>query len=156
MPSDNNNQKTAEPIRLSREEIMINYELTDLLIELEEIQQDLFVNRARGQQVADLLDYYEIPPELYALRQEPLNGRPCGQNRRKVACFNFGLVTDALQPRFIECLFMIGHSPEFISEGLGEDIAVIAGSLRKLVDDNRARKAAELRRNPQRFRVVNA
>lgn len=133
---------------------MIDYELTDLLIELEEIQQDLFINMARGQQVADLLAFYDIPAELYGLRQEPREGRPEGQNRRKVACFNFGLVSEAIKPRFIECLFMIGHSPEFISEGLGEDIRHIAESLRALVDDSRARKAAELRRNPQRFRVV--
>ena len=32
---------------------MIDYELTDLLIELEEIQQDRFLNKARGQQVVD-------------------------------------------------------------------------------------------------------
>lgn len=135
---------------------MIDYELTDLLIELEEIQQDLFVNMARGQQVADLLDFYEIPPQLYSLRQEPREGRPIGQNRRKVACFNFGLVSESAKPKFIECLFMIGHSPEFISEGLGEDIRHVAESLRKLVDDSRTKKAAELRKNPQRFRVVTA
>ena len=35
---------------------MIDYELTDLLIELEEIQQNQSFNLARGQQVADLLD----------------------------------------------------------------------------------------------------
>ena len=54
---------------------MIDYELTDLLIELEEIQQDQSFNLARGQQVADLLDFYEIPSEFYTLKQEPANGR---------------------------------------------------------------------------------
>ncbi len=134
---------------------MIDYELTDLLIELEEIQQHMFLNRARGQQVADLLSFYEIPEHLYTLKQEPQEGRPEGQNRRKIACFNFGLVTEEEAPRFIECLFMIGHSPEFISEGLGEDITHVADTLRKIVDESRAKKAAELRKNPQRFRLVS-
>ncbi|MCG8312741.1 MAG: hypothetical protein MI976_05945 [Pseudomonadales bacterium] len=135
---------------------MIDYELTDLLIELEEIQQNQSFNLARGQQVADLLDFYEIPPELYSLKQEPANGRPPEQCRRKIACFNFGLVTPAHQKRLIECLFMIGHSPEFIAEALGEDIRYIAETLSKMVEDNRAQKAAELRKNPQRFRLVKA
>ena len=54
---------------------MIDYELTDLLIELEEIQQDRFLNLARGQQVVDLLAFYHIPESLFILRQEPQNGR---------------------------------------------------------------------------------
>lgn len=135
---------------------MIDYELTDLLIELEEIQQNQSFNLARGQQVADLLDFYEIPPELYSLKQEPANGRPPEQCRRKIACFNFGLVTSELHPRFVECLFMIGHSPEFIAEALGEDIRYIAEMLSQMVEDKRAQKAAELRKNPQRFRLVKA
>lgn len=135
---------------------MIDYELTDLLIELEEMQQELFIHRARGQQVADLLEYYKIPEGLYSLKQEPQEGRPEGQNRRKIACFNFGMVTEEMKPQFIECLYMIGHSPEFICEGLGDDIGHIAESLRKLVDDSRAKRAAELRKNPQRFRLISS
>lgn len=134
---------------------MIDYELTDLLIELEEIQQNQSFNLARGQQVADLLDFFEIPPELYSLKQEPPNGRPPEQCRRKIASFNFGLVTPNQHKQFIECLFMIGHSPEFIAEALGEDIRYVAEMLSKMVEDNRAQKAAELRRNPQRFRIVS-
>lgn len=135
---------------------MIDYELTDLLIELEEIQQDQSLNLARGQQVADLLDFYEIPPEYYTLKQEPPNGRPPEQCRRKIASFNFGLVTEEHHRRFIECLFMIGHSPEFIAEALGEDIRYIAEMLSQMVDDKRSQRAAELRKNPQRFRLVKA
>ena len=134
---------------------MIDYELTDLLIELEEIQQNQSFNLARGQQVADLLDFYDIPAELYSLKQEPPNGRPPEQCRRKIACFNFGLVTPNQHKPFIECLFMIGHSPEFIAEALGEDIRYVAEMLSRMVEDNRAQKAAELRKNPQRFRLVN-
>lgn len=133
---------------------MIDYELTDLLIELEEIQQDQSFNLARGQQVADLLDFYEIPSEFYTLKQEPANGRPPEQCRRKIACFNFGLVTSQHHKHFIECLFMIGHSPEFIAEALGEDIRYVAEMLSRMVDDKRAQRAAELRKNPQRFRLV--
>ena len=51
---------------------------------------------------------------------------------------------------------MIGHSPEFISEALGEDIRSVAESLRSVVDENRARRAADLRNNPQRFRLVKS
>ncbi len=135
---------------------MIDYELTDLLIELEEIQQDRFLNLARGQQVVDLLAFYNIPESLYVLRQEPQNGREPHQCRRKIAIFNFALITDEQKAPLIECLFMIGHSPEFIAEALGEDIRFVAESLRKVVDDNRARRAAELRNNPQRFRLVKS
>lgn len=133
---------------------MIDYELTDLLIELEEIQQDRFLNLARGQQVLDLLQFYNIPEHLYSLRQEPQNGREPHQCRRKIAIFNFAQITDELRQPLIECLFMIGHSPEFIAEAMGEDIRTVAESLRKVVDDSRARRAAELRANPQRFRLV--
>lgn len=135
---------------------MIDYELTDLLIELEEIQQDRFLNLARGQQVIDLLSFYNIPEQLYVLRQEPQNGREPHQCRRKIAVFNFALATDATKKPLIECLFMIGHSPEFIAEAMGEDIRDIAESLRKVVDDSRARRASELRNNPQRFRLVKS
>ena len=135
---------------------MIDYELTDLLIELEEIQQDQSLNLARGQQVADLLAFYEIPEELYTLKQEPPNGRPPEQCRRKIASFNFGLVSTEHHKHFIECLFMIGHSPEFIAEALGEDIRYVAEMLSRMVDDKRAQRAAELRKNPQRFRLVKA
>ena len=133
---------------------MIDYELTDLLIELEEIQQDRFLNLARGQQVVDLLEFYHIPEALYILRQEPQNGREPHQCRRKIAVFNFAMITEETRSALIECLFMIGHSTEFIAEAIGEDIRSIAQSLRKVVDDNRARHAAELRNNPQRFRLV--
>ncbi len=135
---------------------MIDYELTDLLIELEEIQQDRFLNKARGQQVLDLLSFYDIPQSLYVLKQEPQNEREPHQCRRKIALFNFALITPEQKERVIECLFMIGHSPEFISEALGEDIRSIAESLRSVVDQNRATRAAELRRNPQRFRLVKS
>lgn len=135
---------------------MIDYELTDLLIELEEIQQDRFLNKARGQQVMDLLDFYEIPQSLYRLQQEPQNGRDPHQCRRKIALFNFAQVTPEIKAQLIECLFMIGHSPEFIAEALGEDIRAVAESLRSIVDDNRAQKASDLRKNPQRFRLVKA
>ena len=135
---------------------MIDYELTDLLIELEEIQQDRFLNKARGQQVVDLLEFYDIPESLFILKQEPQNGREPHQCRRKIALFNFAQVTPELRPKLIECVFMIGHSPEFISEALGEDIRSVAESLRSVVDENRARRAADLRNNPQRFRLVKS
>lgn len=135
---------------------MIDYELTDLLIELEEIQQDRFLNLARGQQVVDLLTFYNIPEDLYTLKQEPQNGRQPHQCRRKIAVFNFAMIPDELKTQLIECLFMIGHSPEFIAEAMGEDIRFVAESLRKVVDDSRARRAAELRNNPQRFRLVKS
>ena len=135
---------------------MIDYELTDLLIELEEIQQDRFLNKARGQQVVDLLAFYDIPESLYVLRQEPQNGRDPHQCRRKIALFNFAMVKTDFKPQLIECLFMIGHSPEFIAEALGDDIRAVAESLRSVVDENRAKKAADLRKNPQRFRLVKS
>ncbi len=135
---------------------MIDYELTDLLIELEEIQQDRFLNKARGQQVVDLLAFYDIPETLYILRQEPQNGRDPHQCRRKIALFNFAMVKTDFKPQLIECLFMIGHSPEFIAEALGDDIRAVAESLRSVVDENRAKKAADLRKNPQRFRLVKS
>ena len=135
---------------------MNDYELTDLLIELEEIQQDRFLNKARGQQVVDLLAFYDIPQSLYILRQEPQNGRDPHQCRRKIALFNFALVKPDFKPQLIECLFMIGHSPEFIAEALGDDIRAVAESLRSVVDENRAKKAADLRNNPQRFRLVKS
>ena len=133
---------------------MIDYELTDLLIELEEIQQDRFLNKARGQQVMDLLSFYEIPEELYVLKQEPQNEQEPHQRRRKIALFNFAKVPEASKGRFIECLFMVGHSPEFIAEAMGEEIRSVAESLRSLVDETRAKRAADLRQNPQRFRLV--
>ncbi|MAR91077.1 MAG: hypothetical protein SV765_09865 [Pseudomonadota bacterium] len=135
---------------------MIDYELTDLLIELEEIQQDRFLNKARGQQVMDLLAFYEIPEDLYVIRQEPQNGREPHQRRRKIALFNFAQVPPEIQSQLIECLFMIGHSPEFIAEAMGEDIRSVAESLRSVVDENRAQRAADLRKNPQRFRLVKS
>ena len=133
---------------------MIDYELTDLLIELEEIQQDRFLNKARGQQVLDLLEFYQIPESLYTLKQEPQNGREPHQRRRKIALFNFAGIPEDSKEKVIECLFMIGHSPEFIAEAMGEDIRAIAEALRSVVDENRARRAADLRKNPQRFRLV--
>jgi len=135
---------------------MIDYELTDLLIELEEIQQDRFLNKARGQQVKDLLDFYDIPESLYILKQEPQNGREPHQCRRKIALFNFAQITQDIGPRIVECLFMIGHSPEFIAEALGQDIRSVAESLRSVVDETRAQRAADLRKNPQRFRLVKS
>ncbi|AUM11672.1 hypothetical protein [Ketobacter alkanivorans] len=135
---------------------MIDYELTDLLIELEEIQQDRFLNKARGQQVVDLLAFYDIPESLYELRQEPQNGREPHQCRRKIALFNFAHVPPEFKVQLIECLFMIGHSPEFIAEAMGEDIRAVAESLRSVVDENRARRASDLRKNPQRFRLVKS
>jgi len=143
-------------VAIPLEGAMIDYELTDLLIELEEIQQDRFLNKARGQQVVDLLAFYEIPESLYILKQEPQNGREPHQCRRKIALFNFAHVPEELKTRLIECLFMIGHSPEFISEAMGEDIRAVAESLRSVVDENRAKRAADLRNNPQRFRLVKS
>lgn len=134
---------------------MIDYELTDLLIELEEIQQDRFLNKARGQQVLDLLEFYHMPESLYVLKQEPQNGREPHQCRRKIALFNFAGIPENIKERVIECLFMIGHSPEFIAEAMGEDIRAIAEALRSVVDENRAKRAADLRKNPQRFRLVS-
>ncbi|PCJ45941.1 MAG: hypothetical protein COA99_03620 [Moraxellaceae bacterium] len=139
-----------------RSYLVIDFELTDLLIELEDIQQQKFLNLARGQQVTDLLDFYEMPQNLYTLKQEPANGRPPEQCRRKIACFNFGLVNDDIKTKFIECLYLIGHTPEFISEGLGEDIRFVAESLRQVVDEARTLRASALRKNPQRFRLVAA
>lgn len=133
---------------------MIDFELTDLLIELEEIQRERILHLARGREVADLLNFYEIPAHLYALKQEPAAGRPEEQRRRKIALFNFGMVTEDVKPRLIECLFMIGHAPDFIGEALGEDIRVVAQTLRNVVDEMRAQRATELRQNPQRFRLV--
>lgn len=134
---------------------MIDFELTDLLIELEEIQRERILHLARGREVADLLDFYEIPTHLYSLKQEPASGRPEDQRRRKIALFNFGMVTEDIKSRLIECLFMIGHAPDFIGEALGEDIRAVAQTLRNVVDDMRAQRATELRKNPQRFRLVS-
>ena len=106
--------------------------------------------------MADLLNFYEIPAHLYALKQEPAAGRPEEQRRRKIALFNFGMVTEDVKPRLIECLFMIGHAPDFIGEALGEDIRVVAQTLRNVVDEMRAQRATELRKNPQRFRLVTS
>ena len=135
---------------------MIDYELTDLIIELEDIQQQQFLNVARGKQAAYLLDFYDMTPHLYSLKQEPANGRPEEQCRRKIACFNFGLVDNNLKTKFIECLYMIGHTPEFISEGLGEDIRFVAESLRQVIDEVRTKRASDLRQNPQRFRLITS
>ena len=133
---------------------MPDHELTELLIELERIQTERFQTKARGQQAADLLAYYNIPETLYLLKQEPANGRPENRRRRKVAVFNFGLVTEDIQDNFIECLFMIGYTPDFISDCLGEDVKTIAQALISVVYETRTQKATELRKNPQRFRLV--
>jgi len=134
---------------------MIDYELTDLLIELEDIQQLNFLGMARGRQVAELLEFYKLPKHLYSLKQESLNEHEPDRSRRTIACFNFGLVTDELKGDFIECLYMVGFNPEFISEGLGEDIRDIAESLRQVIDKARTRRASELRKNPQKFRLIH-
>lgn len=135
---------------------MIDYDLTDLLIELEEIQTNRCTYVARGQQAADLLEFYKIPSHLYSLSQEPDHERPADQRRRKVARFNFAAVTPDVQKAFIECLFMIGHSTEFIAEALGEDLRYVAEVLHSLVETTRSEHAAELRKNPQRFRLVTS
>lgn len=133
---------------------MSDFELTDLLIELEELQRDSLQEMARGRELRDLLSFYEIPDRLFSLKSEPAHGRDDGQARRTIALFNFGLVEDAHKPALIECLFMMGHSPDFISEALGETIRHVAESLREMVQQHRARKAALLRENPQRFRLL--
>jgi len=134
---------------------VIDNELTDLLIELEDIQQLNFLGLARGKQLAELLVFYKLPKHLYTLKQEPLNEHTPEHGRRTIACFNFGLVTDELKIDFVECLYMIGFSPEFISEGLGEDIRDIAETLRQVADNARTRRASELRKNPQNFRLIH-
>lgn len=133
---------------------MADFELTDLLIELEEMQRDSLQEVARGRELSDLLSFYDIPRHLYTLKAEPSNGRDDGQARRTIALFNFGMVEDTQKPALIECLFMMGHSPDFISEALGETIRHVAESLREMVQQHRARRAAQLRENPQRFRLL--
>ena len=133
---------------------MADFELTDLLIELEEIQRDRLQDLARGRELEDLLGFYEIPAHLYSIKPEPSRGRDDGLARRSIALFNFGLVEDLHKPALIECLFMMGHTPDFISEALGETIRHVAESLRGMVYEHRARRAASLRENPQRFRLL--
>jgi hypothetical protein len=131
---------------------MSDFELTDLLIELEEIQRDPASSLARGRELADILALYDIPTHLYTLKTEaPAHDVP---GRRTLALFNFGLVEAKHRSSLVECLFMIGHSPEFISEAMGESIHSVVNSLKSLVKQHRAQKAAELRDNPQRFRLV--
>ncbi len=90
-------------------------ELTDLLLELESIQRDRTQNLARGTELQDILQLYEIPRQLYTLRIEaPLSG----EARRTVALFNFGLVEEQHKSALIECLFALGYSPDFISNAL--------------------------------------
>lgn len=133
---------------------MINYELTDQLIELENIQRDRFLYRARGQQATEILEHYEIPKELYVLKKESACEENPERNRRTLVCFNFGLIEEKDKARVIECLFFLGHSPEFIAEAMGEELKFIANALCQVIQENRAKKAAELRANPTKFRLV--
>ena len=47
-------------------------------------------------------------------------------------------------------------APERPDPAAADRAAEVAESLRKVVDDSRARRAAELRNNPQRFRLVKS
>lgn len=134
---------------------MINYELTDQLIELESIQRDFILNRARGQVATELLDHYKIRPELYCLAKETVEEGEDHSGRRTIVRFNFGQVTDGERDNLIECLFFLGHSPDFISEAMGINIKTVAQALCKVIQENRAKKAAKLRANPQRFRLIS-
>jgi len=133
---------------------MINYELTDQLIELEQIQRDRLLSRARGQQAAEILAHYDIPEALYCLKQESEDPENPERNRRILVCFNFGLVEPADIPRVIECLFFLGHTPEFIAEALGEELKMVAGCLCRVIQETRAKRAAALRENPTKFRLI--
>lgn len=132
----------------------MNYELTDQLIELENIQREYFLNRARGQQASELLDYYEVPKYLYSLMKEPPREDNPEHARRTIVRFNFGLLKEEDRQRMIECLFFLGHSPDFIAEALGDDLKTIAAALIRVIQESRAKRAAELRANPQRFRII--
>ena len=131
---------------------MIDFELTEQLIELENIQRQHFLNRARGKQASELLSYYKIPAHLYRMVRE--SGASDAPNRRTLVRFNFGLVDEEHIPRLIECLFFMGQCPDFIAEALGINIQHVADCLSAVIAENRARQAAELRANPQRFRIV--
>lgn len=134
---------------------MINYELTDQLIELESIQRDFLLNRARGQVATELLDHYKIRSELYSLAKEKAEEGDDNTGRRTIVRFNFGQVKDEEVDNLVECLFFLGHTPDFISEAMGIHIKTVAQALCKVIQENRAKKAAKLRANPQRFRLIS-
>jgi hypothetical protein len=132
---------------------MINYELTDQLIELENIQKNQFFNRARGQQATEILSHYALPENYFTLKKEidtPHNDK----GRRTIVLFNFGNVQKNDQFKVIECLFFLGHTPDFIAEAMSLDLKYVAQSLINVITESRARHAADLRNNPQRFRLV--
>lgn len=134
---------------------MINYELTDQLIELENIQRDQYLNRARGQQATEILNHYLLPENYYTLAKEPGTGRPEGKGRRTIVLFNFGEIKSEDKTRVIECLFFLGHTPDFIAEAMGLDLKFVAQSLIDVIEESRAKRASDLRANPQRFRLVS-
>jgi hypothetical protein len=133
---------------------MINYELTDQLIELENIQRDQYLSRARGQQATEVLNHYKLPKNYYSLTKECDNARQAGKGRRTIVLFNFGEINTDDKARVIECLFFLGHSPDFISEAMGLDLKFVAQSLIDVIEESRAKRASDLRANPQRFRIV--
>ena len=133
---------------------MINYELTDQLIELENIQRDQFLSRARGQQATEILNHYNLPEDYYSLTKESDNARQAGKGRRTIVLFNFGKINSADKARVIECLFFLGHTPDFISEAMGLGLKFVAQSLIDVIEESRAKRASDLRTNPQRFRLV--
>ncbi|MBV1881795.1 MAG: hypothetical protein KUG82_09190 [Pseudomonadales bacterium] len=133
---------------------MINYELTDQLIELENIQRDQFLSRARGRQASEIINHYHLSPNYYSLTKESDNARQTGKGRRTIVLFNFGEIKNEDKEKVIECLFFLGHSPDFISEAMGLDLKFVAQSLIDVIEESRAQRASDLRANPQRFRLV--
>ena len=133
----------------------MDVKLIETLIELENIQKEMLAEKARGGEVQEVLDYFQIPPHLYSLAKENSAIPKARHQRRTVVRINFGLVEDVHIPAVIECLFILGQCPDFISEALGVDICYVAECLRGVIEKQKAEKAMNLRSNPQRFRVVN-
>jgi len=133
---------------------MINYELTDQLIELENIQRDQLLSRARGQEATEILNHYSLPEDYYALTKESSNSNLAGKGRRTIVLFNFGQILNEDRGKVIECLFFLGHPPDFIAEAMGLNLKFVAQSLIDVIEESRARRASGLRSNPQRFRIV--
>ena len=87
---------------------MINYELTDQLIELENIQRDQYLSR--GRQASEIISHYQLSPNYYSLTKECDNARQAGKGRRTIVLFNFGDIKSEDKANVIECLFFLGHS----------------------------------------------
>lgn len=129
-------------------------ELIEKLIELDNIQKSL-MTKARGREVQEILHHYNIPPHLYTLAKENDAIPKARHQRRTVVRINFGLVEDEQIPTIVECLFLIGQCPDFISEALGVDVSYVAQCLSGVITRERAERALKLRSNPQRFRLVD-